>query len=1217
MISLEHCQFVHLHNHTEYSLLDGACRIGDLVNAAKAFKMPALAITDHGNMFGAIEFYDKATRAGIKPLLGCEVYVCRNRTEKNKDAVSRTHHLLLLAASNEGYKNLLNLVSIGYLEGFYYTPRVDKEILRRYSSGLLALSGCLSGEVARVAASGSIDAAVKVAGEFLEVFGKGNFFLEIQNHGLQDELLVLPRLLEVSKRAGIPVVATNDCHYLRREDSEAHDVLLCIQTGKCVDDADRLRFDTDQVYFKSPQEMMQLFRDIPEACVNSIEIAEKCSVVLEFGKMYLPHFPLPDGCLSAEHHLRTLAEQGLRERYPEITEDIARRFEYEIGTICKMGFAEYLLVVRDFIQKAREMAIPVGPGRGSAAGSLVSYCLKITDVDPLKFGLLFERFLNPERISMPDIDVDFGYERRDEIIKYVIEKYGKENVTQIITFGTMAARAVVRDVGRALGVSYGEVDRLAKLIPNEPNMTLEKALGTIPELKQLSTSDSTYEKLIRCASTLEGLARHASTHAAGVLIAPGKLTDYVPLFKSAEDVVTTQFDMKSIERIGLLKMDFLGLRTLTVIEKTVDMVKQSGGRKFSLEEIPLDDKETFKLLKKAQTVGVFQVESAGMRDLLRKIKPTCIEDVIAVNALHRPGPLQGEMVKDYILCKNGQKKITYEHPLLEPILKDTHGVILYQEQVLEIAHTLAGFPLGQADILRRAMGKKMVDEMDAQREAFVDGAKKNAINRSMAERIFDLMANFAGYGFNKSHSTAYAMISYHTAYLKAHYPKEFMAASLSSEVDRTERVAILIEECRRMGIKVLGPDICESRGEFTVAPAGIRFGLGAIRNVGSGAIRSIVQARESGGRFKSVFDLCRRVDLRLVNKRVLESLICAGACDNLPGHRAQLLSALVKAYGTGQKKQKEKANGQVSFFDSRGHEFAGEELPEVSPWSRSILLAREKEMLGFYLSDHPLAPFRDRVREIASFEIAKLSDLSEGTNVKVVGVVSSSKTIVGKNKKPMAFITLEDFSGSVECVVFSDLYEKARRDICVDSILVVKGRTSSKEEETKLIAQEVEEFKDASDASASSDASRPLAASSYSPADSCLASEDTEGEGALSEDLGECTRLNATGEEASGSGRDIPRLEIRLPSCLPELATRVREILLSFPGESEVILVVPREESAPVRVRVRSVKVSADDLLLHALGELIGPEGVKIGWPQRGVPDVPDMAQWSSPINQR
>ena len=1173
---MEHCQFVHLHNHTEYSLLDGACRIGDLVEAAKTFKMPALAITDHGNMFGAIEFYDQAMRAGIKPLLGCEVYVAPNRKEKNKEAVSRTHHLLLLAASNEGYRNLLSLVSIGYLEGFYYTPRIDKDVLREHSTGLIALSGCLGGEVARLAASGNLDEAVRTVGEFAEIFGEGNFYLEIQNHGLEDQIQVLPKLLDISNRTGIKVVATNDCHYLRKEDSEAHDILLCIQTGKSVGDANRLRFETDQLYFKSPLEMAQVFKEIPGACERSIEIAEKCNVVLQFGKMYLPHFPLPEGCSTAEECIRSFAEEGLRERYPEVTGPIRDRFEFELDTICKMGFAEYLLVVRDFINKAREMCIPVGPGRGSAAGSLVSYCLKITDIDPLKFGLLFERFLNPERISMPDIDVDFGYERRNEIIDYVIGKYGKESVTQIITFGTLAARAVVRDVGRALGVPYGEVDRLAKLIPNELNITLEKALRTVPELKELSASGATYEKLIRCALTLEGLSRHASTHAAGVLIAPGKLTNYVPLFKSSEDVITTQYDMKSIERIGLLKMDFLGLRTLTVVEKTTETVNKSGGAKLLPSELPLDDKETYELLRGAQTVAVFQLESGGMRDLLRRMKPTCIEDIIAVNALYRPGPLQGEMVKDYILCKNGQKKITYEHPSLAPILRDTHGVILYQEQVLEIAHKLAGFSLGQADVLRRAMGKKMADEMDAQRKAFVEGARRNGIGPKAAERIFDLMANFAGYGFNKSHSAAYAMISYQTAYLKAHHPAEFMAASLSSEMDRTDRVATLVEECRRMGIRILPPDICESEGDFTVTPQGIRFGLGAIRNVGSGAIRSIVQARESGGEFKSVFDLCRRIDLRLVNKRVLESLICAGACDCLPGHRAQMLSALGKAYLSGQKKQREKSDGQVSIFDARGQDFSGEELPEVSPWPRGIQLAREKEMLGFYLSDHPLAPFRDRIKRIASSEIIGLRELSEGSAVKVVGVVSSSKTIVGKNKRLMAFITLEDFSGSVECVVFSDLYERAKKNICTDSIVIVKGKTSNKEEETKILAQEIEEFKDMTDVSVGS-----------GPA-----------------------------ENESAEPGETARLEIKLPFHRPDLASKVREVLQCFPGECEVVLIVPNQERGPVKVRLRSVRVSTDDLLLHALGELIGPEGVKIGWAQREVPQVMDAAQWPPQFNQ-
>ncbi|UCF78733.1 MAG: DNA polymerase III subunit alpha [Candidatus Eiseniibacteriota bacterium] len=1187
---MEHCRFVHLHNHTDYSLLDGACRVGDLVNTAKSFKMPAVAITDHGNMFGAIHFYDKAAKAGLKPLIGCEVYVARgSRTQKKKGAGSQTDHLLLLASSSEGYRNLLSLVSTGYLEGYYYTPRIDKEVLAEHSGGIVALSGCLSGEVARLAAAGDVQGAANAAGAFEDMFGAGNFYIEVQNHGLKEQLDLLPRLIEVGKKTGIPLVATNDCHYLRREDSEAHDVLLCVQTGKSVDDPERLRFNTDQVYFKSAEEMFETFRELPEVCENSVEVAEKCNVKLEFGKMHLPHFPLPEGRTSAEAYLRELAEKGLAERYGETGEDVRKRFEFELDTICQMGFAGYFLVVRDFIQKAREMRIPVGPGRGSAAGSLVSYCLRITDVDPLRFGLLFERFLNPERISMPDIDIDFGYERRDRVINYVVRKYGRESVTQIITFGTMAARAVVRDVGRALGVSYSEVDRLAKLIPMETGMTLKRALDMVPELRELSQSGSTYEKLIRCALTLEGLARHASTHAAGVLIAPGKLTEYVPLFKSGKDEVTTQYDMKSIERIGLLKMDFLGLRTLTVIDRSVETVNRREEQPLSLDRIPLDDERTFELLREARTVGVFQLESSGMRDLLRRLKPSCLEDIIAVNALHRPGPLQGEMVKDYILCKNGKKKIEYQHRFLEPILRDTHGVILYQEQVLETAHKLAGFSLAQADILRRAMGKKMPEEMDAQRRAFIDGAKKNGINQRTSERIFDLMANFAGYGFNKSHSTAYAMISYRTAYLKTHFPAEFMAASLTSEMGDTARIAILVEECGKMGMRILRPDICESAEEFTVTPSGIRYGLGAVRNVGSGAIRSIIQARENGGEFRSIFELCERIDLRLVNKRVLESLICAGACDGLPGHRAQLLSALSSAYEMGQKKQKERARGQASFFDSGQGQFAGEELPEVSPWPRSIFLAREKEMLGFYFSDHPLAPFKDRIRKIASCEIQRVRELSDGRNLTVVGVVSASKTIVGRNNKPMAFVTLEDFSGSLECVVFSDLYEKVRREIGTDSVVIVRGRTSSKEEEVKLVAQEVKEFKDAVE---------PVHVQETASASAEERPKKTPGT-----DL-----VHGSGvKQNEGVGCEPvqkPVLEIQLPSCRSELAGRLREVLAGFPGPSEVILVVPRGAIEPVRVRSRALKVTVDDLLLEAVREVVGPDCVRVGWSDGEVRDL-------------
>jgi DNA polymerase-3 subunit alpha len=1206
---LEHSRFVHLHNHTDYSLLDGACKIGALVEAARAMKMPALAMTDHGNMFGAIAFYGKATKAGLKPILGCEVYVTRgSRRDKGKGVAAQTDHLVLLASSNEGYRNLLKLVSASYLEGFYYTPRIDREILAECSQGLIGLSACLSGEVARLAAAGDLDGATAVVGRYSDIFGKGNFYVELQNHGLKEELALIPSLIEVGRRAGAPVVATNDCHYIRREDSEAHDVLLCIQTGKTVDDADRMRFDTDQVYFKSAEEMLQAFKELPEACAASIEVAEKCNLKLDFGTMHLPHFPLPEGHSSSEQYLRQLAEAGLRERYGEVNEEMERRLDYETETICKMGFAGYFLVVRDFIAKAREMGVPVGPGRGSAAGSLVSYCLRITDIDPLKFGLLFERFLNPERISMPDIDIDFGYERRGEVIDYVMQKYGKENVTQIITFGTLAARAVVRDVGRALNISYAEVDRIAKFIPMEQGMTLEKALQGVRELRDIRQSDERYEKLIRCALTLEGLARHASTHAAGVLIAPGKLTDYVPLFKSGKDEVTTQYDMKSIEKIGLLKMDFLGLRTLTVIDRTVEMVnRRHGGDRLVIDQVPLDDEETYNLYRSAQTVGIFQVESSGMRDLLRRMRPDGIGDIIAVNALHRPGPLQGEMVKDFIECKLGKKKIKYQHPMLEPILRDTHGVILYQEQVLEIAHKLAGFSLAQADILRRAMGKKMPEEMDAQRKAFLEGSRKNGISEKVAERIFDLMASFAGYGFNKSHSTAYAMISYRTAYLKAHHPREFMAASLTSEMSDTARIGILVEECRRMGIGGLPPDVSESEEEFTVTDAGIRFGLGAVRNVGSGAIRSIVEARKSGGAFKSIHDFVSRVDQRLVNRRVIESLICAGACECLPGHRAQLLSALTTAFGAGQKRQRERDKAQASFFDARAGESAEEELPEVSPWPRSIQLAREKEMLGFYLSDHPLAPARDRIGKLATCEIARIGELSESASVTLIGVVASCKVIMSKNKRPMAFVGLEDFSGSVECVVFSDLYESAKRELCVDSILVVRGRKSSKEEEVKIVVHQVEEFKDAGE-----HVQYPSSGEQHvSPMDAGheLSEEEKETTGAKN---GPAAMIGTGSVGGTGSGTAagsavgaephlavrLPRLEIELCSCAHDLAERVKKVLKDFPGQSEVVIAVPDVGNGLVRVRPRSMRVSVDHLLLDALKELVGPSGVKVWWPE-------------------
>src|SRR5262245_10960684 len=874
--------FVHLHNHSDYSLLDGACRLDRLIARAAAMKMPALALTDHGNLFGAVEFYDAAHAAGIKPIIGCEVYVAHgSRTDKTRTADGRGayDHLVLLARNREGYRNLTKLSSAGYLEGFHYKPRIDKELLAEHAGGLLCLSACLRGEVPQLVVADDMEGARRAAGWYRDLFGPEFYFFEIQDHGLEDEKKSARGLIELSRTMGIPVVATNDCHYLAREDAEAHEVLLCIQTGKTMLDADRFRFTTDQLYVKSQEEMEALFGETPESLTNTLVVAERCELTLDTERVQLPSFPIPPEFESEEGYLRRLAREGLEQRYPEaITEEIERRLEYELDTICQVGYARYFLIVRDFIHYARENGVGVGPGRGSAAGSLVSYTLGITDIDPIKFDLLFERFLNPERVSMPDIDIDFAYEDRGKVIDYVVGKYGRDSVSQIITFGTMAARAVVRDVARALGMTFAEGDKVAKMIPPDLGMTLQRALETVPELKAL-LQDERHARLLRCSMALEGLARHASTHAAGILIAPGNLTEHVPMYRSPKGDFTTQFDMKSLERVGLLKMDFLGLRTLTVLEQAVELATAATGEAIDLAAIPLDDPDTYALLQKAQTIGIFQLESGGMRDLLRKVLPDTFEDIIAINALFRPGPIQSGMIDDFVKRKHGRQKVTYMHPLLEPILRNTYGVILYQDQVMQIANRLAGFSLAQADILRRAMGKKKPEEMDAQKSAFLEGCAANRIPAKKAEEIFDLMAKFAGYGFVRSHSAAYAMLSYRTAFLKTHVPVAFLAASMTSEIGDTDRIVVFVEEARRLGAAILPPDVNGSRGQFTLEEGAIRFGLTAVKNVGRGSVDAIVEARERGGPFTSLGDLCRRVDARAINKRVLESLIQAGACD--------------------------------------------------------------------------------------------------------------------------------------------------------------------------------------------------------------------------------------------------------------------------------------------------------------------------------------------------
>jgi DNA polymerase-3 subunit alpha len=1050
--------FVHLHNHTQYSLLDGASRIDDLVAAAKKFNMPAMAITDHGNMFGAIEFYRKTTAAGIKPIIGMEAYVAGTSRFDHKRVPGYPDggfHLVLLVKNRTGYKNLMKLSSAAYLEGFYHRPRIDREILRQYRSGLVALSACRKGELQYRLSRGEGDRAEEAIRFYSELF-QDDFYVEVQDHGMPFEKEMIPQLVAVAEKYGLPLVATNDCHYINREDAEAHDALLCIQTGKLISDTDRMKYETDQIYFKSAEEMEKIFADLPSAVDNTVKIAEKCNLEIEMGRLLLPAFPIPDKTKTPDGYLAELARKKLEERYPKITPEIENRLNYELDIIRQLGYAGYFLIVRDFIEYARANDIPVGPGRGSAAGSIVSYCLGITKVDPIRYELLFERFLNPERISMPDIDIDFSDRGRDKIIDYVVNKYGRENVTQIITFGTMAARAVVRDVGRVLAMPYAEVDKIAKMIPAAPDMTLDKALRHGPELKSLVESDERINKLIRLSRTLEGLTRHASTHAAGVVIAPANLTDYVPLFQSTRDEVTTQYDMKQVEAIGLLKMDFLGLRTLTVIDDAVRMIKTGKGAKIEPDNLDLEDEEVYKIFGAGQTIGIFQFESGGMRDYLRKLKPTCLTDLVAMNALYRPGPLDSGMIDIYINRKHGKEKVAYEHPMLEKILKDTYGVIVFQEQVLKIANKLAGYSLGRADILRKAMGKKDARIMTEQKKGFIEGAVRQKVQEKTAERIFDLIETFARYGFNRAHSTCYALLAYQTAWLKVYYPHEFMAALLTSEMGDSDRVFVLMEECRRMGIEVLPPDVNESPGSFAVVGDEIRFGLLAIKNVGAGPVEQIIKAREEGGRFNSLADFVSRVDLHALNKRALESMIMAGAFDSIYSNRKAMHQSLEQIISFGQAVQQDSPT--VDMFGDRKSDQTRRppEIPDIEDWPLSVKLNGEKEMLGFYVSGHPLAHYRRELGHFATVTTRKIGAADDGREMRLGGIIQNIKVMLDKKGNQMAFVTIEDFAGSLELIVFSDCYEKAKSFLAVDGIILTSGRVSTREGQApKLIVSSI------------------------------------------------------------------------------------------------------------------------------------------------------------------
>ncbi len=1055
--------FVHLHCHSEYSLLDGAARINQIVNRAAELGMPAVAVTDHGTMFGVIDFYRAAKEAGIKPILGCEVYVSpRSRLQKEVRKDDIQYHLLLLAENEAGYRNLMRLVSAGYLEGFYYKPRIDRELLEEFCEGLIGLSACLAGEIPTMILAGRLEEARKTARDYRDIFGKDNFFLELHDHSLPEQKEVNTVLKQFSHEEGIPLVASNDVHYLSRQDAGVHDVLLCIQTGKTVEETERLKFESQEFYFKTAGEMAERFADVPEAISNSVRIAERCNVEKDFSQRHLPEYDLPEGT-DAATCLEKICYQGMKSRYREITPEIKERLEYELKVIRQMDYSNYFLIVWDLVEYAKNEKVIVGPGRGSAAGSLVAYCLGITNIEPLGYGLLFERFLNPERISMPDIDIDFCDDKRDRILNYVCEKYGQERVAQIITFGTMAARAAVRDVGRALAIPYAEVDRVAKLIPIEAKMTISRALEQNKELQTLYKQEERYRQLLDTSMAVEGMPRHASTHAAGVVIAREPLVNYVPLYKMADSAVVTQFPMGTLEDLGLLKMDFLGLKTLTIIGEALKNIEKRHGKTIQIETIPLDNQATYEMLSHGETTGTFQLESSGMRSVLRELIPNKFEDIIAVVALYRPGPM--EQIPTFIKSKHDREKISYAHPDLEPVLKETYGVIVYQEQIMEIAARIAGFSLGQADLLRRAIGKKKKNILDQQRELFIAGCLKSGYTRELGIKIYDLILKFASYGFNKSHAAAYALIAYQTAYLKANYPVEYMAALMTVYYSNSDKVALYIADCRRMGIEVLPPDINESETHFTVVGDDrIRFGLAAVKNVGLGAIESIIGARQNKP-FVSLRDFTSRVDLRLCNRKALESLIKCGAFDSLGGHRAQYLAVLDDMLAQGQSVQRERENGQISMFSlmdsSVQEEMLNDNLAAIEPFTDKERLSLEKEMLGLYISGHPLEPCRpifDNMNNLT--RCVELSDAGDNRHVKAGGIIVAVRNFYTKKNQQMAFVKMEDLTGSVELVVFPDLFEKQSSLLKEDNLILVEGRTDIKEEEdAKIIAETIKPLK--------------------------------------------------------------------------------------------------------------------------------------------------------------
>lgn len=1144
-------EFVHLHNHTQYSLLDGAARIDKLIEKAVEENQKAIAITDHGNMFGAPEFYFKAKKKGIKPIIGSEFYITPTSMYE-KDTTER-YHLILLAKNLTGYKNLVKLSSKSFLDGYYYKPRIDRELLRKHSEGLVALTACIKGEVPNAAIKGDYQRSRRLIDEYVDIFGN-DFYLELQNHGIKEELIANNALIEFAKEKNVKLVATNDIHYINQSDAAAHDLLLCLATKSKVGDVGRMKFTTDEVYFKSSLQMAELFKELPIAIENTVRIADSIDFDWKFGDLLLPHFKIPQNFQTMDDYLHHLVYEGAKMRFSDLSSEVQERLQYELQVIKKMGYAGYFLIVSDFINEGRKLGASFGPGRGSAAGSLVSYCLGITNINPLRFNLLFERFLNPDRISMPDIDIDIDDKNRMRVIDYVVNKYGRESVTQIITFGTMGAKGAIKDVGRVLDIQPAIMNEITKLITNGPDVVLAKELTENTQLQEhLAKSDPNISKVIEFAKILEGSARQTGIHAAGVVIAPGDLTEFIPLYKSMnkanKDEITTQYDKDYTEKIGLLKMDFLGLKTLSIIEDSIRMVKENYDIEVDLNNLPEDDPKTWELFQKGETIGIFQFESDGMREYLKQLHPVSIEELTAMNALYRPGPLSSGMIPQFINRKNDHSKIAYIHPSLESILKETYGTIVYQEQVMKIAQTLAGFTMGNADVLRKIMGKKDKEKMPEQRILFIEGSVKNGIDKKLAEDVFTDMEKFAQYGFNKSHSAAYAFLAFQTGYLKANFPKEFMASCLNSELSDNKRIVTLIYECKKMGIDVLPPDINESDINFSVVGQSIRFGMAAVKNVGVGSVENIIQARKSKDRFISFFDFVKKNDLRHINKKVLESLIQAGAFDSVFGHRAQKFNAIEMAIAHAQTISANNTLGQNNLFDSMLSDHSDTvgshepNLPEVESWSKKDLLTREKEVLGFSISGHVLDSY---LAEYESFSKVKLNAITEdmiGQITDIVGIITSVTQKVDKRGNLMAFIRVEDFYSEIECIIFSKTYDRLKTIITEEQVVRVRGKIDGQNESDnyKIIVDEL-------------------------------------------------TLIDSIRESHSGS----LRIRVNTQNLTIDKAKQLTDVLNSFRGNSRVYLELASSETTqPILTLVKNLTVDPSKNLIDKIKHLLGEQSIR------------------------